>query len=508
LPTTNSDQAWNGRHMRATETRSGEATIMTTKPLASEPEKQERRQLIEELRGARSEDLVEFGRQAIVPAFLRAYACVPAYRQIVDRHGGLRDAADVMTIPQFLQVAPLLDKHNTFAAYPIRELCLNGNLDSVRSILTSSGHSGVHSFGVNTVTNIEHSAKSIDILLQYFIGADEHSTLLINCLPMGVRFNTAAAVVAETSVHDGMVYALIKRFSADFEQIVLFGENSFIKKIIEDGAESHGIDWRKIRIHLCIGEETAAENYRSYIGELIGIKEFPDPNGQIIISSWGAGELGLNIFHETHETILIRRLAHRDAALRVALFGPAARHFCPMFFVYYPPRCYVEAPGQGDEPGELAITMLSEDLKIQLPRFRPGDIGQILTYRGVVSTLARFGYAIEPDLKLPFVAVFGRGSRLETRQGPLYPEAVKEAIYADPSLAQLFTGNFRLVSDDDLGQALFQLRPDKMANGDAADRLLSQLALYSDARPRITILPYGCFPYSMNLDYERKFQYL
>ena len=187
-----------------------------------------------------------------------------------------------------------------------------------------------------------------------------------------------------------------------------------------------------MRVHLCIGEETASENYRSYIGGLIGIKNFSDANDKIIISSMGVGELGLNIFHETRETIQIRRLAQSDPRLRVALFGEAARHVCPMFFVYYPPRCYVEAPGQGQEPAELAVTMLSEELKILLPRFRPGDIGQILTYREVVSTLAQFGHPIEPDLKLPFVAVFGRGSRLGTPHEPLYPEAVKEAIYAEP----------------------------------------------------------------------------
>ena len=103
-------------------------------------------------------------------------------------------------------------------------------LDSVRSVLTSSGHSGVFSFGVNTADNIERSAKSIDMVLQYFIGVDERSTLLINCLPMGVRFNTGAAVVAETSVPDGMVYALIEKFKDDFDQIVLFGKTRSLRK--------------------------------------------------------------------------------------------------------------------------------------------------------------------------------------------------------------------------------------------------------------------------------------
>jgi len=207
----------------------------TLRPFASEADKQERRELIAQLRNAPPEALLAMSEEAVAPAFQRAYARVPAYRQLVQQHGVLGDPAEVTTIAEFLRVAPLLDKHNTFAVYPIRELCLDGNLDGVRSVLTSSGHSGVFSFGVNTADNIEVSAQSIDMVLQYFIGVDERSTLLINCLPMGVKFNTRAAVVAETSVHDGMVYALIEKLKDDFDQIVLFGENSFIKKIIEDG---------------------------------------------------------------------------------------------------------------------------------------------------------------------------------------------------------------------------------------------------------------------------------
>lgn len=473
-------------------------------PFASEADRQQRRAQIAQLRDVPPEALAALGEAAVVPAFQRAYAHIPAYQQLVKQHGEGCNPTEVTTIAEFLRTAPLLDKHNTFAAFPIHQLCIGGSLDEVRSLLTSSGHGGVFSFGVNTVTNISISTKTIDMVLQYFVDVDERSTLLINCLPMGVRFNTSTAVIAETSVHDGMVYGIINKFAADFDQIVLFGENSFIKKIIEDGSEYHNIDWIKLRVHLCIGEEPVAENYRSYIGASIGIKDFCDANDKLIVSSMGVGELGLNLFHETRDTIRIRRLAHRDPALRVALFGEAASRVCPMLFVYYPTRCYIEAASQREDPVDLAITMLGDDLKIQLPRYRPGDVGQVLTYRDVVATLARFGHAIEPDLKLPFVAVFGRS---EMRDGPLCPEAVKEAIYADGRLARLFTGNFKLLSDGDAGRLLLQLREQKTAPPHAVDLLLDLLKVYSDALPQIEILPYAGFPYSMGLDYERKFRY-
>ena len=68
---------------------------------------------------------------------------------------------------------------------------------------------------------------------------------------------------------------------AEFDQIVLIAEGSFAKKIIEDGAEFHGIDWSRYRVHVVTGEEGIAENYRSYVEGLLGIDdpELAGPGG-------------------------------------------------------------------------------------------------------------------------------------------------------------------------------------------------------------------------------------
>src|SRR5205814_667277 len=118
----------------------------------------------------------------------------------------------------------------------------------------------------------------------------------------------------------------------------------------EDGAEHHGIDWPSLPVNLITGEEGIAENYRDYIAGLIGIEDPSRKDGKLIMSSMGVAELDLNIFHETADTIAIRRLAHRDPALRRALFGDTAT-VCPMLFVYYPHRCHVEElAGAGAQP--------------------------------------------------------------------------------------------------------------------------------------------------------------
>jgi phenylacetate-CoA ligase len=475
------------------------------KCFATKDEKQERRDAIRRLCDTPAEHIAAMGEESVLRAFNRAAEKIPAYRAFLNKSGV--DARQINSIEAYRALAPILDKNNIFGETRIRDLCIDGNIDGLRSIMTSSGHSGIFSFGVSTTENMESSSQSIDTGLQYFFNVDERSTLLINALPMGVKFNTRAAVLAETSVRDDMVCAIVTKFASEFDQIVIVGEGSFIKKIVEDGKEVHGIDWPSLPVHFIIGEEGIAENYRTYLGSLIGITDFDDPESKLVISSMGLAELDLNIFHETRESIRIRRLAHGDSTLRQALFGHDYG-FCPMFFVYYPDRCYVEGIEEQTTESELVISMLSQELKIPLLRYRSGDYGKEISYNKVVEVLRQFRHPIEPELKLPFVAVSGRGKSLSTDDGLLYPEAVKEALYADHRIAALATGNFRLTGKNGKALIEFQLRKGKKAHATAVDDFLIHLAEYSNVSASVDFYSYSTFPYAMELDWERKFSYL
>jgi phenylacetate-CoA ligase len=468
----------------------------------------ERQELIRYLRESAPEQLMAEGDAATVAAFHRAVNEVPAYRRLIIEQDRI-DPAAVTDTATFRSLLPLLDKRNTFGAVPIRELCVGGNLAGVRSLLTSSGHSGVFSFGVNTEENLQRSARSIDMGLQYIFNVDELRTLLINALPIGVKVHTKATVLAETSIREDMVFALVRKFHQEFDQIIIVGEGSFAKKIIEDGRELHGIDWEDLRVHLVVGEEGIAENYRTYMGSLIGAGDFDHPESKMVISSMGVAELDLNIFHETRDTIRIRRLAHRDPCLRAELFGPEAR-LCPMFFIYYPHRCFVEQVATDRHATEIAVSILSPEMKLPLLRYRTGDLGRPYSYRSVVAALQRCGHDIQPDLKLPFVAVHGRGEFVGTSGGNVHPDAVKEAVYADPNLASRLTGNFRLLRQDNgAAKILFQLKERvSTAGANAQDRFGEVLAAYCDAPVEAEFLAYHGFPFAMELDYERKFRYV
>lgn len=475
------------------------------KSFSSQADRLERQEVIRLLRETAPEAIVGLGEAETIRAFHRVARTVPFYGALLAERGV--DPATIDSIEAFRAHVPVLDKHVTFADRPIAELCAGGNLDGVRSVLTSSGFSGVFSFGVNTTENLARSARSIDTGLQYLFNVDELSTLLINCLPMGVKVNTRAAVLAETSVREDMVFAVVRKFAAEFDQLIIVGEGSFIKKIVEEGRELHGIDWPRLRVHLITGEEGIAENYRTYIGGLLGIDDFDAPESRIVGSSMGVAELDLNIFHETRETIRIRRLAHRNPELRRRLFGDA-HPFCPMLFVYYPNRCYVEELGAPGNANELVMSMLSEEMKVPLLRYRSGDCGRTIPYREMTETLAAAGHAMMPDLRLPFVAVSGRGRALQTSEGNLFPEAVKEALYWDRAVAEAITGNFRLRRDGNRARLDIQLRSGRGMPAAGDVKVLEGLRPYSAVAPDVVFHAYERFPFNIGVDYERKFAYL
>ena len=473
--------------------------------LSSPEERLERQQTIRALRDTSPEAIEAHGRELTLEAFQRVARTVPAYAEAL-RAAGV-DPRTVDSIAAFTAGAPLLDKHNTFGTHAVAALCVDGNLEGLRSLLTSSGHSGVFSFGVNTHENVIRSARSIDTALQYLFDVDERRTLFINCLPMGVKVHTNATVLAETSVRADMVYAVVKQFGSEFEQIVMVGEGSFVKQIVEDGAEQLGIYWPRMTMHVVTGEEGIAENYRTYLAELLGIGDIDNPADRLIMSSMGVAELDLNIFHETREAVRIRRLAHKNPPLRHSLFGDV--RYCPMFFVRYPSRCYVETIDVGAGHEELVISMLSPEMKLPLLRYRAGDFGRLLSYAQVVTTLRAHGIEVAPDLKLPFLAVYGRGHALAHNGGRILPEAVKEALYLHHDIAATVTGNLRLRSDNGVARLDLQLRERRTSAPAAEDRLMSALAEYSDTLPDVIAFhPHATFPFNMSVDWERKFAYL
>jgi phenylacetate-CoA ligase len=437
-----------------------------------------------------------------VNAFQRAAARVPAYG-ILLKEAGL-DPDKIVTMEDFGRV-PVLEKRSTFQRFPIAQLCTEGELGRLGSVLTSSGHSGIFAYGLTSAEAQGEAAQAIDELLDYIFQVRSRPTLLINCLPMGVKVHTEACTLAETSVRPDMVVGLVKAFGAHYQQIILVGEAAFVKHTLELGARD-GVDWKNLLVSVIVGEEPLAENARKYIESLLSI-DIARPETGIVASSMGVAELGLNLFSEVPPPValvVLRRALHERAEFRQAVLGGHAK-WVPSLFTYDPRRIFVEF----DSAGRLLITTLDPKLRLPLIRYATGDCGHVLKIpaklRPVIESL---GLPWDLFAAIPIIAIQGRGDHALAGDAPVYPEVIKEGIYHDPELAPLTTANFRLISGDKRARIRIQLSPGITPSADLNKRFTSSIGYYLDHPFEVTCEAYETFGSGMTLDYERKFQYL
>jgi phenylacetate-CoA ligase len=369
----------------------------------------------------------------LLKVFRHYASSVPAYTKLLKEKGV--DPASITSVEAFKRLVPVIDKYDTFIKYEgkISNLCTDGDLKGVASILSSSGYSGRFSYGLISKAEEDAGRQMLDLYLDQRWHIEERRTLLINCLPMGVKVSSARTVVGDVSVRPDMAVALVRGFGKDFDQIIMVGENTFMKFTLELGLEK-GIDWSDYNIRLIVGEESFPETYRTYMASLL--RKDVDRADEIIVgSSMGISELGLSVFQESVDTIRTRRKIDSQPELRKKYFGNV--RFTPMLFNYIPMTFYVEEQTkEGDEFPEFIFTPLSLKRKLPLIRYNSHDKGM----------------HVEPgdDIKqfittnLPMVAIFGRGDYIEVTGQRIYTEGVKEIIYGDIAFAAKVTGNFLL----------------------------------------------------------------
>jgi phenylacetate-CoA ligase len=432
-------------------------------------------------------------------AFRRAASSVPAYRVLLDEHGV--DPATIVDYETFAARCPTLTKSNTFDRFPIDQLCVEGAMADLADVLTSSGHGGRFSFGLSTRRQTADAPALIDNALDEAFAISERRTLVINCLPMGVAFSSASATVATTSVREDMATALVTTFGGHYDQIVIVTDPLFVRRLLEEARE-RGVDWRKYRLGIVIGEEIFGEHFRGYVAGRFGL-DADEPGGGYIMSSFGVGELGLHLCFETPATIALRRAAARDAALGRELFGEFA--VLPMVLAYHAQRTWIEAL----EPdpagyGRMTISMLDTGLPVPLLRYQTGDVVRLLDSRNITRTLARHGITLPGVLPDTMLALAGRDK--DVLPGGSHVGVYKDALYADPAVADRLTGAFR-ISTTEAGGLLVHVQLVRGTESDAAfeDRLRATLRLQSSER--VVASRYEAFPYGMSLDYERKFAY-
>jgi phenylacetate-CoA ligase len=462
----------------------------------------ERRKTIKILTTTDPEKIVAYGKEQLLKAFQRTASRVPAYKDILQKAGCRPER--ITSLEAFTEMVPLITKEDVFPKYSIQDVCLDGSIGPIRSAMSSSGFSGIYSFGINTEKNHRNAVKAIDTALDYLFSISKKKTLFVNSLPMGVRVPTSLPV-ADTSVRWDMALAIFKKFSPGFEQMIILSDPHFLKKILEDGAEQ-GVDWKRENVHIITGEDWVPETFRSYLGSILGT-DWERMDRGLIGGTMGVAELDLNLFHESRDTIRIQRAALADKRLRYALYGEGC-DVQPTLFHYYPHRTYLEVVESGDGSPELVVSMLSDALLIPLIRYNVKDVARIYPYNELKTILQDCGYGhLCPELKLPLLSVGGRKSRaLIAGNTTIAPEAVKQGIYADFTVAAATTGYFRLSIKDGAFLIEIQLKRGVANSPEREAAFRKAIAAHITAPFSLQIFPYQSFPYSMELDYERKFK--
>jgi phenylacetate-CoA ligase len=468
-------------------------------------ERLKRRWIKAKLAKSKPEALIHMGQRWLLPAFRRAAQQSPAYAALLKEAGV--DAASIKSIEDFTSRCPLLDKANTFKRFGIDQLLCNDiKREDLSSVLTSSGHGGGgFALGLSTRRQQRSSANLIDIGLEMAFDIDSRHTLLINCLPMGVTFNSNVVCVANVSVREDMACAIVKQAGNLFDQIILCADPLFLKRLC-DHSQANDIDWSAHRVHVIVGEETFSETFRDYLAGVLHI-DLDQAGSGLIGSSMGVGELGLNLFNETRETVALRRACIADPALMHRLTGVSLDHApAPTFLCFNPLRTFVEVINTDAHGiGDLVVTVMDETVPVPLMRYLTGDRMQLLPQ----AALQELTGAV-PNLKLPPAPIVVLHGRAKDRiVGGGHVDLFKQALYRFPDLARQLSGAHRISVQEDQIHWEVQAARDATADQQAlAQRLHAELtARLSSQLLCVTVHDYTAFPYGMGIDYERKFVY-
>ncbi len=442
--------------------------------------------------------LEQIGEKKLISSFHRAAQRVPAYRVILNERG--IDPSKITDYKTFREVIPETDKSSLFGRFPLTSLCIDGNLDHMKLAMTSSGFSGTFSFGITSRKEYRSMADAIDTSMQLLFNTDKTPTFLINCFPMGIHMETSLPM-AETGVRWDMALKLLETIGPRYEQTLIAGDPHFLKRLIEEGCKQK-IDWKGLNTSFITGGDWLPESLRSYMADRASIEIDSTREQRSIISTMGLAELGLNLFHETRETIRIRRNLTRNNLLRQRI-DRRSRGAVPILFHYYPTRIHLEK----NEKDELIISMLSKEIMTPFMRYNSHDRGNLFSYHDLVRSLEICeSTELIPSLKLPLCALMGRThSAKETKRGLFISEDIKEGLYEDHIAAAATTGYFRILENEGEPELAIQLQKGVVLTDELRSRFHNSLFRYTPSDCPVSIYSYEEFPFAMELDFNQKF---
>lgn len=368
--------------------------------------------------------------------FRAASAGVPAYRAFlaeigssaIGSKGGVTQWKDI----------PLLSKSVYFDGRRghLREYCSDGTFEASHAIARSSGHSGGPLFWPRMAAQEEKAQGSAESMYVNFWNVDRRKTLCVVTFDLGMWI--AGEMCADCSREIAKKYpmtvvtpgsrldealATITELSPLFEQTIIYGYPPFLGRLLEKGREA-GLDWTEMNAVLIPAGEGYSERWRDYVLGLLGRED----SLVAVLGLFGASE-GAIIGHETPLSILVKRLAEQDGALRQTLFGSQRSPYC--LVQYHPLGAFIE---QVD--GEVVITVGGA---LPLVRYNTHDKGGVIRFQELADTLESHGYRIRDMLldrgisdwlvwQLPFFYTFGRSDSVIIDGANIYVDNVQPAF--------------------------------------------------------------------------------
>lgn len=436
------------------------------------------------------------GERAALRSFRRAALTSRGYRAHLERLG-----VDHRTVARLSQV-PFTDKRSVFGDH-IDFWVDGGSISDAAELLTSSGSTGQFSVGVTSRSEHRAQERTFDLTLRQLGGGEHTSTLLLNCLPMGISIPTRLATVATPSVHLEMAVELLARAGASFDRVIIAAEPLFLKELAETALRQRGADFASQVVACFVGGEWVAESWRRYVSELFGFPSEPSDRLGLMVSM-GAAEVGLHVLHETPPLRAARRVLDSPLARR-SLFGRDPG-YSPTLLTWDPNRLFVEQRAHDDGTNSLVMTALTRRL-LPLIRYDLDDEAELINPAVANAELERQGSEVR--LEQPAVALWGRRGAAVTGDGwSLRPELVKEGLFATAAHAGALTGRFRIANEDGRPVLHVQLR-DAVRPGPGIEAALRHMTSVAGGVPSdVVVHEYRDYPFHEAGDFQHKPAYV
>ncbi len=373
----------------------------------------------------------------------------------------LASVPDPLPSIEAFERVPVTRKQRLFAPDVTPADRVVGPLTDVLAAMPSSGTTGGDPVFclLDEPTAAAGAARLHRLLARYFDVGRGGPTLIVGGLPGGTSLPPApgAAHVVHAGPRVEVVRGFVAGLAARFAQVLLVAEPRFAKEAVEDLVSSGAA--AGVRLRVAIGGEYVPEALRDHLAGLLGVSVGGDDT--YIGSSYGMGEVGLNLLHETDLTIRLRRLLREDAALRLRVCGTSLPT-SPMLLTWEPEHVHIEAPDR-----TLLVTT------VEVPRFQPvvrydtGDRGGVVSADGIAAL--RAVAAVPEGGRLAWL--YGRDAVLPGPRAGVWPAAVQEALLSSPPRARAVTGAVQLrhhPADDPKGDPRVQILVEAVGPFDAA----------------------------------------